>query len=124
MMLRTLLPPTAIGLVTKVFVIVGAARFETVTAAVATLPLVATGPVAVGAPVVLVPAIGLAAVTLIVAAQLLPAANGPAMLMRTLASPAVLAAPANVVTVAQPAGTKLYVVLASTRPTGLKVSGN
>jgi hypothetical protein len=93
---------------------------KTVIGALAAVPVVATGPVAVGVVVLFVTNPGVLEVTLICAAQV-PVGARLAVLKRKLVSPATLALPSILVTVPQAGGVKIKVALAKVRPPG-KVS--
>lgn len=116
-------PPLTIVAGLKAFTMVGLASALTVRSSAAVPPVNASPPpVPVTALVVFVTVPGVLLVTLTVTAQLAPAAK-LATFRRTFPSPAVLAAPAVVVTVPQAAGVKPKVVSFRVTPPG-KVSGS
>ncbi len=119
---KLVLPPTAKLVAALVLAMVGALNAVTVSGALAAVPVVATGPAAVGAAVVLVTLPGVDEVTVIAIWQLTPGLS-VATFSRALASPTALAALLVLVSVPQEAGVKVAVVLASVSPAG-KVSGN
>ena len=119
---KLVLPPTDKLVAALTLVMVGAFSAVTVNVALAVLPLVNTGPVAVGAEVVLLIGPGVEDVTVSAIRQLAPGLK-LATFKRALLSPDALAAPLVLVKVPQAAGVKVAVVLARLRPAG-KVSGS